>query len=224
VSFEQFEISSHTRRFTYPLWLRFFTLVAGVILVILLAGPSVLFSNSDPTLPWNEEFRINPPGQTPEIQLSDKQPQLAQVLHYKIQPEEGDNPRGTINFFIHPDGNVMGVWNGEYDKSAESVADANVIPDDVHYLIMAASFNGNVDPSKPFPKDGAKNCSNLYFLTRGTYMLLETQKATGGSRSVNGLIYVRGWLHPDYTAIGEVIITKDKRTFETFNWVAQPSN
>jgi hypothetical protein len=206
-------MDSHTRRLIYPLWLRFFALVAGAALVILLVGPSLLFSNSDPTLPWNEEARIIPPGQTSEARPSADQPQLTRVLRYKAQAEQDGSPRGVINLLIYPDGVIKGVWNGEYDQ-----------PNDTHCLIMAASFTGNIDPSKPFLQNGARNISKLYFITSGTFTLLETQLSTGQTRSVNGFVYVRGWLDPDYVAIGDIIITENKKSLENFSWAARPAN
>jgi hypothetical protein len=89
---------------------------------------------------------------------------------------------------------------------------------------MAASFAGNVDPSKPFIENGSRSFSNLYFIARGSFTLFETERSTGRGRSVLGFIYVRGWLYPDYTAVGEVVITENKRSFDTFDWVAQPAN
>jgi hypothetical protein len=244
VAFDSFEISSQTKRLVYPVWLRFFTLIAAIAAGLMLFGPSLLFSSTDQSLPWNEEFRILLPGQTPEAKPSTYQAQLTHVFRYKTQVGQGDGPRGTINFLIYPDGNVRGVWNGEYDRPADSPdisesssrphpepnagskpeSHSEGEPNDVHCLIMAASFNGNVDPSKPFVENGSRDRSNLYFITRGTFTMLETQQSTGRSRSIFGLIYVRGWLYPDYTAVGEIIITENKKTFEAFDWVAQPTN
>jgi hypothetical protein len=142
---------------------------------------------------------------------------------------------------IDTDGSVKGVWNGEYDRPSDNPvirgslprpheepnADSKLEnqsesePNNVHCLIMAASFYGNVDPSKPF---GSRDRSNLYFITRGAFTMLETQQSTGRSRSIFGLIYVRGWLDPNYTAVGEIIVTENKKSFETLDWVAQPAN
>jgi len=262
VAFDSFEISSQTRRSIYPVWLRFFTLIAAIAAGLMLFGPSLLFSRTDQTLAWNEEFRILAPGQTSQAAPSADQPQLTGILRYKTQVGEVDNPRGTINFLIYPDGSVRGVWNGEYDRPDDSPvkseissrlrppASASLVeagepnanskpenqsenqpaqnpagePDDIHCVIMAASFNGNVDPSKPFAKNGSRERSNLYFIAKGTFTMFETRQSNNQSQAVLGLIYVRGWLCFDYTAVGEIIITENKRTFKTFDWVAQPAN
>ena len=232
-------INTQDRGSIYPIWLRFFTFIAAFVAAFILLGPSLLFSGSDSSLPWNEEYRILPQGKTPEINLTENQPQLTRVLRYKTQPQQQDDARGNLSFLIYPDGSIRGVWNGEYDRFVESAApDANQPAqemanqtDDYHCIVMAASFNGNVDPSKPFTKcaarltaDGAGSNSNLFFLARGTFTMLETQQSTGHSRSVLGYIYVRGWLYPDYTAVGEIFITENKRSYDAFDWVAQPSN
>jgi hypothetical protein len=179
----------------------------------MLLGPSFSFSNSDPSLPWNEQARVLSPGETSEAKPSADQPQLTRVLRYKTQAEQDGSPRGTVNVLIYPDGTIKGVWNGEYTK-----------PDDVHYLIMAASFDGNIIPSKHFIKDGTHDPSKLYFITAGAFTLFETQLSTGRSRSINGFLYVRGWLDSTYTILGDLTITESKKSFEIFDWAAQPAN
>ncbi len=206
-------IDSQDRHSIYPIWLRFFTFFAAIVAALILLGPSFSFSNSDPSLPWNEQARILSPGKTSDAKPSADQPQLTCALRYKAQAEQDGSPRGTVNLLIYPDGTVKGVWNGKYTK-----------PDDAHCLIMAASFDGNIDPSKPFIRDGAQDPSKLYFITAGAFTLVETQLSTGQSRNINGYIYVRGWLAQDYTALGELTVTEDKKSFETFDWAAQPAN
>jgi hypothetical protein len=206
-------IDSQDKHSIYPLWLRFFTFFAAIAAVFILLGPSLSFSNSDPSLPWNEQARILSPGKTSEAKPSASQPQLTRALHYKTQAEQDGSPRGTVNVLIYPDGTVKGIWNGEYTK-----------PGDTHCLIMAASFDGNIDPSKPFIRDGTQDPSKLYFITAGAFALVETQSSAGQNRSIQGYIYVRGWLTQDYTALGELTITENKKSFETFDWAAQPAN
>ena len=203
-------IDPQNKRSVYPVWLRFFTLVAAFAAFVIFVGPSSLFSNSDPSLPWNEEGRVLSRDRTSQFHLSEYQPKLTKVLRYKAQVEQGGQPRGEINVLIYPDGAVKGVWNGEYDGL-----------NDVHCLILAASFTGNIDPSKRFVKSDP---SKLYFLTVGTSTLMETNLSTNRDRGINGFVYVRGWLDPNYTAVGELVITRDKKTFETFSWVAVPVN
>ncbi len=206
---ELFQIESGTKRYTYTIWLRFIALAAVLAVAFAVFGQSSLFTSNDSSLPWYEESRILQPGQIPQAKPSDNQPQLTRVLRYKTEAEYDAYSRGTVNLLIYPDGTVKGVWNGEYNQ-----------PDDIHRLIMAASFAGNTDPSKPCLYDP----NNLYFITRGTYTLLETQLTTGRSRGINGYIYVCGWMAPDYGILGELTITENKKSFDTFSWSAYPKN
>jgi hypothetical protein len=183
------------------------------VAAVILLGPSFLFSNSDPALPWNEINRILPEGPNTVVVPSADQPRLTQVLRYKTEAEYDGNECGTLNILIYPDGIVKGVWNGEYD-----------MPGGGHYLIMAASFAGNIDPSKIFIENGARDPSKLYFITAGSYTMTKTQLSIGQNRSPCGAIYVRGWLDSEFTITGELIITEDKRSFDTFHWMALPIN
>ena len=203
----------HTGRYVYPIWLRFFALFAVFAAFAIAICPSYLFSSSDRSLPWNDQDRILLPGQTPQFKLSDEQPELTRVLRYKARVEQDDQPRGEINILIYPDGIVKGVWNGEYDRSDES-----------HCLIMAASFAGNIDPDREYIEDDEKDPSKLYFLTAGAYNTFETKASASQPRNISGFVYVHGWLDHDYSIAGEMIITEDKKTFETFSWAAVPVN
>jgi hypothetical protein len=207
------EIDSQAGRLVYPIWLRFFTLAAALAAFFLLVGPSSLFSNSDPSLPWNEQGRILPQGRRPQFHLSEDQPRLTNIFRYKTEVELDGQPQGEIIFLIYPDGTVKGIWNGEYNRA-----------DDTHCLIMAASFAGNIDPTRKYIENGVKDPSKLYFITAGAYNLFETTLSTKQQRNVSGFVYVRGWLDPNYAAVGELIITQNKKTFKTFSWTANSVN
>jgi hypothetical protein len=206
-------INVHTKHYIYPIWLRFFALAAGIIACVVFLGPKYLFSSYDTSLPWNERERMLSQGRERQFQISEEQPQLTYVLRYKARVELDEQPRGEINILIYPDGMVKGIWNGEYDRT-----------EDIHCLIMASSFMGNIEPSKKYVEDGVADKSKLYFLTGGGYNTFETEPATKQQRNINGFVYVRGWIDPNYTAEGELIITKDKKNFETFSWAAHPVN
>jgi len=193
-------------------WLRFFSFIAALVAGVILLGPSFLFRNSNPALPWNEEHRLLSEGHTAAAP-SAAQPQLTQVLRYKTQAEFDGYECGTLNILIYTDGVVKGVWNGEYDQ-----------PDGGHCLIMAASFAGNIDPSKTFVENGIRDPYKLYFITAGSFTMAKTELPAGQNRSAYGSVYVRGWLDSEYKATGEIIVTEDKRSFDTFRWSDTPSN
>jgi len=197
----------------YNVWLRFSAIILALALAVVLVVRSFLQGSLDPNLPWNEEFRILKEGQTVKQRSSAEQTTIGQVLRYKADAEQGGSPRGQVNILIYPDGIVKGVWNGEYDTG-----------DGTHCLVMAASFKGNIDPTKPYPNAEGKKQSQVYFITKGTFVILETRMESGKSRSITGYVYVRGWLEPDYTAVGEVVVTENRKTCEIFSWGGLPAN
>jgi hypothetical protein len=206
-------MNTHDKHFVYPIWLRFFALAAGLAACVIFVGPKYLFSSYDTSLPWNEQERILSNARTQQFHLSEEQPELTNILRYKARLEQDDQPRGEINILVYPDGVVKGVWNGEYER-----------PEDIHCLIMASSFAGNIDPSKQYIEDGVRDPSKIYFLTAGGYNTFETKAQNTQPRNVSGFVYVRGWIDPNYNVAGEMIITEDKKAFETFSWAATPVN
>jgi hypothetical protein len=208
VNFESIQIDTRDRRSVYTVWLRIPAMVCAIAAVFIFFVPQ-LIGGLNPLLPWNEESRILAPGKISSRHPSLDQPKLGEVLHYKTSPILDGLPCGNSNFFISPEGIVKGIWNGEYDTS-----------DDVHCAILAASFTGNVDPSKSCIEGNRHDPSKLYFIAKGTVAMLKT--STFGNRGVNGLIYFRGWLDPNYTVTGELFVTKNKKSYEVFTCSDDP--
>lgn len=208
--------SSDAGRPVYTVWLRLAAVLLVMTAVLAWVGRSFVTVSKDPNLPWNEEFRILTGAEAVQIEASKIKGLITRVLRYKADAEEAGQRRGQISLLIYPDGLVKGVWNGEYTDGSG-----------VHRVVMAASFEGNIDASKPyvgFVAGQREGGTALYFITKGTYVFLESEPAAGANHNRAGYMYVRGWLYPDYTALGEIVITKDKRTYETFSWGAKPSN
>jgi hypothetical protein len=205
-------MSIQNKNLVYPIWLRFFAIIAGLAAFVMFAGPSYLFSSYDTTLPWNEYERILSNGPITEIHLSEDRPQLDNILRYKTEVEQDEQPRGEINVLISSDGSVKGLWNGEYDQ-----------PDGAHCQVMASNFTGSVIPDRRYTENSVRDSTKLYFFAAGAYNLFETEQSTRKQRSLSGFIYVRGWLDPNYLAVGELIITRDKKVCETFLWVSSPA-
>ena len=186
-----------------------------MLLIIVVIGtlawfdPFALFSNQDPQLPWNQEFRIvraSEEVQTPsEEQLSITRPLVIQA-NVSLQRQR----RGKIAMVIQPDGRIEGKWTGEYKPSPK-----------VDHVVMSAPFKGNIDPSKIYSDEYGENRSLLYFITKGKSIILETNSKTIRSRSVNGLIYLTGWLNPEYNATGEITLTLNKKSCKVFSWQAK---
>jgi hypothetical protein len=186
-------------------------LVIVVVGVLLWLDPSALFSRSDPELPWNQEFRILGRGEQAE-KPSPKQPNITRTLLFSADAEQAGDARGQIELVIGPDGTVEGGWSAEYNPS-----------DKFNYLVMGASFKGNTDPSKIYSDEYGEDASQLYFITKGRFTILETNLENNRVRKVSGRIYVTGWLDTEYNAAGEITITSNKKSFQAFNWKAKPS-
>jgi hypothetical protein len=212
LAFETFQAESSNRRSVYTVWLRLLVLIGIIAGTVVLVFPSILASYTEGNLPWNEERRILKSGQSLRRAPSRDQPQITDVLNYKAQTWQEDVSGGRVNFIIYPDGIVKGVWNGEYDN------------DGARRTILAACFCGNIDPTKPCIENGIHDASKLYFITAGTFTLLQTQAVTGLSRGINGFIYVRGWIDPNYNATGEIFVTENKKSFDVFTWSAAPAD
>jgi hypothetical protein len=207
VNFDSIQVNTQGRRSVYTVWLRIAALICMIAAIFVFFVPKFVgfIGFLNPQLPWNEESRILPPGKIPSRHLSIDQPKLGEALHYKTTPTFEGLPCGNINFFISPDGVVKGIWNGEYDTS-----------DDVHCTILAAGFAGNIDTSKSCVEGNRHDPSKLYFITKGTVTMLKA--GVFGNRGVNGLVYFRGWLDPNYTAAGELFITQNKKSYEVFTF------
>jgi len=191
-----------------------FALLLMILLIVVLAGliwldPSALFNRPDPDLPWNEEFRLLKAGEEGQWP-SEEQPNITKALLFEADAEQEDSRRGKIAMVIRPDGRIKGGWTAEYNASPE-----------INLAVMACSFKGNIDASKIYKDDYGEDRSKLYFITKGKFIMLESNSKTNRNRSVKGHIYVTGWLDTEYNGSGEITITSDKRSFETFSWQAK---
>jgi hypothetical protein len=213
VALEPVQINWRNRRSIYTVWLRFLALTGVIAGGFILIWPSFLLSFYNPNLPWNEESRILGPGKVVTRSPSADQPKITEVLRYKAPAWEDDEARGVVNFIIYPEGAVKGVWSGEFENSG-----------DAQCVVLASSYSGNIDPAKPCIEEHRHDADKLYFITSGTFTMLETGNATGYNRGINGLVYVRGWLDPNYLATGELFITRNKKSYEVFAWSASPIN
>lgn len=189
--------------------LLFMVLIIVVIGVLVWFDPAALFSRSGPDLPWNQEYRLFKAGEevpTP----SGEQASITRALLFEAEAKQEDAKRGKISILIRPDGRIEGGWGGEYRPKLQ-----------VTWEIMGSQFKGNIDPSKIYCDSDGKDPTKLYFIAKGKFLILETNSENNRVRNVKGHIYVTGWLDTEYNATGEIRITSDKRSFETFSWRAK---
>ncbi len=212
VSPGNFTISAEDRHSVYTVWLRYIVLAGILIGTFILSFPSFLSSFYGPDLPWKEENRILREGKKLTKKPSAEQPQLTDTLRYKARVYQDGSPRGFVNFILYADGTLKGVWNGEFDKN-----------EDIYCTILAASYYGNIDPTKQCIQNNMHDASKLYFITSGSYSMVEKQPS-GQSRGINGMVYIRGWFDPNYEATGELFITQNRKTYEIFSFSADPFN
>jgi hypothetical protein len=166
--------------------------------------------------PWVEEWRIKDRkvGDAAEQPISEEQPKITEILEYSVNVQEKRNDRGLVSFTILPDGTVEGVWAAEYDTLSPRM----------NYTVVKAGFKGNTDPSKIYSDADGEDKSKLFFITKGNFLILETNFDNGKVKNVIGNIYVTGWINPDYSVTGKITITSDKKSLQAFQWQGQPLN
>jgi len=139
-----------------------------------------------------------------------EQPQLAKPLEIEAEPMQDGENRGEIGMIIFADGTVQGGWSGEFRVNR-----------DVEFQVMSCEFEGSIDPEQVYSDEDGQDPSRLFFITKGHFMILESNNDTGRVRSLTGEAYVRGWLDLENWASGEIIITSDKRSFHRYIWQGQ---
>ena len=107
-----------------------------------------------------------------------------------------DEQRGDIEIVIDPNGKAYGQWNCEYQYP------------DSNYTIIA-EFAGNIDPTKIYQDQTGKNKQLLYFITKGKYQQIKTDKTTNNQWPSEETIYVVGWIDNDYSARGKLFLMAD---------------
>jgi len=152
--------------------------------------------------PWLEEDRIVPsdqlirPPQPPKPAINEPL-----MLNARVQLDESDRGTATLKFAVS--GEVSGTWYCEYSH------------DDRNYR-FDASFAGNIDVTKTYSEGETTDDSQLYFITKGTYKQTAYNIKEGTATSEEGLIYVTGWLHTDYSVSGLITITTDRTWSATY--------
>jgi hypothetical protein len=155
--------------------------------------------------PWLEEGRIVPSDQLIKPPRPPK-PAISKPLTMVALVRLGESDRGTATLEFAVSGEVRGTWSCEYSHK------------DRDYT-MEATFAGNIDVSKTYSEGEVTDLSSpseeldesrLYFITKGTYKQTTYNAETRAATSDEGLVYVDGWLHADYSVSGLITITTDK--------------
>jgi hypothetical protein len=186
-------------------------LIIMVLLIVVLCtliwlDPMALMSNSGSGMPWNEEHRLVRPDE--EVQRpKEGQPKILDNLFFAGQIVEDNDVKGGVSLYILTDGRIKGVWEGVYKPKPE-----------ITWEVTGSRFRGNIDPSKIYSDKDGEDPRRLYFIGKGRFLILETNSKTDRIRNASGRIYVTGWLDNEYSAVGKVTITSDKKTYTEYFW------
>ncbi len=182
-----------------------------VISLVVLAVCAVWFINSitkDPTgpveqCPWVEADRIvndiseiNLP-QSPQISLD----KVRRISH-AITSDDGQD-RGRLSIEIDPAGPVVATWKASYKEG-------------VYEKDFTATCVGNIDAEIIYENENGADPSKLFFITEGTFLLKAFKQ--GNAIPGGGEAYVVGWISPDGTATGTLVLAPDKKHTRIYKW------
>lgn len=144
--------------------------------------------------PWFEENRLLAGDAFPVRQTGEDGKVVIEkntVLKGDVS-RKGEN-RGQIEITLSPDGKAAGQCSCQYGYTDSSYQ-------------ITAEFAGNIDPTKIFKNKDGKNEKPLYFITKGKYTQVKTDKAGKGSWTTIKNVYVVGWIEPDFSAKGKMFL------------------
>ncbi len=182
-----------------------------LIVLALFAVIAVYFLNvatGDPVgpvdqCPWVEEARIvedysaiNLP-QAPQFVTED-----IKLFIYEINSDEGQR-RGRLNIELTPDGFIAAVWKAKY-KEGEFEKE------------VSATCGGNVDATMLYEDENGADDSKLFFITKGKYIVQAFKH--GNAKLGGGEAYVVGWILPDGSANGTLVLALDKKNPRIYKW------
>ncbi|MGA1980654.1 MAG: hypothetical protein ABSG99_08880 [Sedimentisphaerales bacterium] len=190
---------------------------SGVILIIMVLivciigafiwfDPMALIHGGGSGKPWNEERRLVPVGEKVK-QPKEGQPKISENLAFEGKIVENDDVKGVVGLFILTDGRIKGVWTGKYNPEPE-----------ITWEVVGSRFRGNIDPTKIYKDDSGEDPRKLYFITKGDFLILETNSKTDKIKTASGAVYVTGWLDNEYNAVGKITVTSDKKTYWEYSW------
>ncbi len=182
-----------------------------LIIIALFAIVAVFFLNmatTDPVgpveqCPWVESNRIvdnfaeiNLP-QSPQIIFDD-----ITKISKRLTSEDGSN-RGKLEIEIAPDGIVTAVWKAKYKE-------------DIYEKEFSATCMGNVDADMIYVDENGTDKSKLFFITEGRFLVQVFKQ--GNAKLGGGEAYVVGWISPDRSAKGTLVLAPDKKRTKIYAW------
>jgi len=195
--------------------------IVGLIIVLLLVAVVYGFQRytkshtPDPDtaqdlMPW-KEWRLREKSEKTGPPISEKQAKLTGTIKFDMNAHlpATDDPRGELSLFVGSEGQISGAWSGTYSNDKKD-----------NFDVQGGRFDGKVFPGKIYRDEKGEDPSKLYFLGKGKFMIHKVSAETKDYRILGGDIYVRGWLNPDLSVTGEIIITSDENFSDTFSFRA----
>jgi hypothetical protein len=178
-------------------------LAIAVLLMLYFLSTSAIFKPSriprqarPENRPWLEEERILAAGEI--IDLPDPpKPELNENITITASVLLNGQERGQLDLDFDTQGRVNGFW------------ECSFLQDDKRRNFEAES-QGNIDVTKTYIDKEKEDTSLLYFITKGTFTETVDNIKTGQTTSNGGIIYMTGYLNPEYDAFGQITITTDK--------------
>lgn len=192
--------------------------VVAIIAILYFLQFSALFNISAPggskgknwNRPWHDEDRILGADKSiempkpPKVEIND-----SFTLKSAVSREGAERGAMMLNFLDN--GEVEGVWKCSYSH------------EDRHYS-YEAKFAGNIDVKVMYADDDGEDKSQLYFITKGSYTKETYTESTGMRSTEKGIVYVTGFIKPDYIASGLLTITTDKKWSADYEWQCESQN
>ena len=119
-----------------------------------------------------------------------------------ITSEDGQN-RGRLLIETYSDGLVEATWKATYKEGS-------------YEKDFTATCVGNIDAEKIYENENGDDPSKLFFITKGKFLLkaFKQGNAIGGG----GEAYVVGWISPDGTATGTLVLAPTKKKTKNYKW------
>lgn len=160
---------------------------------------------------WHYEERILGPDKIIEAPKPPK-PDFDRSFTLKPAVSRESENRGILTLNCLENGVVKGSWKCSYTH------------EDRHYT-YDATFAGNIDVKVTYTdNDGKEDKSQLYFITKGSYVKGTYTESTGTRQTENGTIYITGYIKPNYSASGLLTITTDKEWSADYDWETTDGN